>query len=162
MVELPRENPEHEFIRRTLRIVESHSEYSCEVTLQINCLLGLVVMPKEAKLLEKIPNKPYRDELKGIEVLRDNRPKEDTHNPHTLKGLVYHLRNALAHLREIDTKSENGRIKEVIFRNEYKRDEYTCPNCKRVSGGINIDVKISIDVGCIQRLMKAIVRHLDT
>jgi len=48
---------EDEFIQRTLRIIEQYKERECylgdqyyDVTLLLNCLLGLIVVPRASKL----------------------------------------------------------------------------------------------------------------
>ena len=87
------------FMRRTSAIIEEYKGPH-DATMLVNCLLGLLVVPKES-LLDKIPDEPF-DTLSswGIE------PRSITnfgqcdyghqHEP-TLRQLVRRLRNAVAH-----------------------------------------------------------------
>ena len=89
------------FMRRTLYIANSYGgEY--DATLLVNCLLGLLIVPKEA-LLEKVPDTPF-DSLAawGIDpksILCKGRSKEGHEESPTLRQLVRRLRNAVAHFR---------------------------------------------------------------
>jgi len=92
---------EKDFIERTIRLINQYNENvhkyefaeQFNYTLTINCLLGLIVMPKE-RVITYVPNDrlttQYKEEIglptseigEGIETLRD---------------LIYQLRHAVAH-----------------------------------------------------------------
>ncbi len=85
---------EKAFMKRTLELVEEYRG-PYDATILLNCLLGLLIVPKE-KSLEKIPNDPISDiEKWGIspDSIQDIGDKE----PATLRGLVINLRHAIAH-----------------------------------------------------------------
>jgi hypothetical protein len=90
---------ERAFIERSLLLVQQyHGPF--DATLLLNCLLGLLVVPKESCLLS-IPKDAIDNLAKwginpaaitsfGTSTLGDN-------DPHYLRGLVWRLRNAVAH-----------------------------------------------------------------
>lgn len=92
---------ERAFIERSLALVqEDKGPY--DAALLLNCLLGLLVVPKES-CLAAIPMDPINELQKwGISPSAiksfgsSNGPNDD---PRTLRGLVWHLRNAVAHFR---------------------------------------------------------------
>ncbi|MHC0064845.1 HEPN family nuclease [Nostoc sp. UIC 10890] len=104
---------ERNFIARTLEIVEQYEKYimesvsetqQFEVTLLINCLLGLLVLPQE-RCYKSIPAKPI-DELEEWGLSSDfiqnwgKHPSDFKPEEHcTLMEFVYRLRNAVAHTR---------------------------------------------------------------
>jgi hypothetical protein len=94
-------NFERSFSEHTLKIVKDyHGPF--EATILINCLLGLLVVPKES-MLEAIPEDPLSDLPKwGISVasIRNHgRPTQKNPRPDTLRGLVTNLRHSVAHFR---------------------------------------------------------------
>jgi len=103
---------ETEFIERTLRLIEQYysvlDDYSFNeqfnYTLTINCLLGLIVMPKE-RVISYVPiNRLTRDYLAeiGAPSLKVGA------NINTLRDLIKSLRNAVAHF-DITVISEDER-----------------------------------------------------
>ena len=92
---------EHSFMQRTLEILRSY-EGHFDATMLINCLLGLLVVPKE-QFLEAIPLDPLHGLSKwGIRpasIKRIGRKTPKNPNPDTLRGIVYNLRNSVAHFR---------------------------------------------------------------
>lgn len=92
---------ERAFIERSLALVQEYKG-PYDATLLLNCLLGLLVVPKES-CLAAIPMDPITELQKwGISPSaiksfgKSNGPNDD---PRTLRGLVWHLRNAVAHFR---------------------------------------------------------------
>jgi len=88
---------EREFMKHTLQIVrEYHGDY--DATLLLNCLLGLLIVPRES-CFKSIPEEPL-DSLPEWGISKDsihnvgNRP-----NASNLRGLVHSLRNSVAHFR---------------------------------------------------------------
>lgn len=90
---------EHSFIEHTLALVDSYKG-DFDVTLMINCLLGLLVLPKE-QFLDHIPDEPLTALKKwGIDpssIRCAGRPTQANPHPETLRGLVTNLRHAIAH-----------------------------------------------------------------
>jgi hypothetical protein len=90
---------EHSFVDHTLKVLQSYDgEY--DATILVNCLLGLLVVPKES-FLKAIPEEPLAQLHKwGIEpdsIKNPGRPTNANPNPATLRGLVINLRHAVAH-----------------------------------------------------------------
>jgi len=86
---------EHSFMQHTLEIVREYKG-PYDATLFINCLLGLLVVPRDS-FLEAIPEEPL-SELKswGIDPASIQSPGNSADSG-TLRGLVRNLRNAVAH-----------------------------------------------------------------
>ena len=105
-------------MRRTLEIVRSY-QGSYDATNLINCLLGLLVVPKETSL-DRIPTDPVSELSKwGISpgsIKRFGKCQCGTAHPQTLRQLVKRLRNAVAHFR-IDPIHKNGVCTGFEFRN---------------------------------------------
>lgn len=89
------------FMERTMQIVTKY-DGTYDATLLINCLLGLLILPKEA-LLDKIPATPL-DSLNewGIQPNSIKNPRKcDYGHQHdlSLRQLVRRMRNAVAHFQ---------------------------------------------------------------
>lgn len=103
---------ESEFVERTLKLIEQYYEvldrYPFEeqlnYTLTINCLLGLIVMPKE-RVISYVPTdrltREYQAEIGSPSL-------EVGANIVTLRDLIKALRNAVAHF-DIKVTSEDDR-----------------------------------------------------
>jgi len=92
---------EHSFMQHTLEIIREYKG-DFDATILVNCLLGLLVIPKE-KFLEAIPLDSISsfsewginpDSIKQI----GKKTKKNKY-PDTLRGFVYSLRNSVAHFR---------------------------------------------------------------
>lgn len=98
---------ELEFMRRTLRLVHNYTGPS-DATLLLNCLLGLLIVPKE-KSINKIPEDAVSDlDRWGISpssIERWGKIKGKDH-PQNLRQLVWSMRNAVAHFR-IEPQEKN-------------------------------------------------------
>jgi hypothetical protein len=94
-------NFERSFSEHTLQIVRGY-DGPFEASLMINCLLGLLVVPKET-VLDAIPESPLEELPKwGINtesILSAGRPTKANPRPDTLRGLVTNLRHSVAHFR---------------------------------------------------------------
>jgi hypothetical protein len=92
-----------------------------DATLLINCLLGLLVVPKET-VLDAIPETPLSELQKwGISPTSIKAPgiskgKNDP-KPDTLRGLVFNLRHSVAHFR-IKPVPNEGDVQAFEFRND--------------------------------------------
>ena len=107
---------ERDFMQRTLTIVrEYQGQY--DATMLLNCLLGLLIVPKE-KSIEKIPNDPISELGRwGISpgsIKRFGKCECGHRHPETLRQLVKSMRNAIAHFR-IDPVHENRKVSGFKF-----------------------------------------------
>lgn len=89
------------FVQHTLSLVQSY-EGPYDATIMVNCLLGLLLVPKES-FLKAIPEDPISS-LKdwGIDpssIRHFGRVTPGNPRPETLRGLVINLRHAIAHFR---------------------------------------------------------------
>ena len=113
-------NFERSFSEHTLAVVEAYSgEY--DATLLINCLLGLLVVPKET-MLNAIPETPLSGlsawgiEPSSIKTTGQSKGKNDP-DPNTLRGLVFNMRHAVAHFR-IKPIPSKGEVQAFEFTND--------------------------------------------
>lgn len=105
-----------DFIKRTLDILENYKG-SYEVTNLINCAVGLIIIPRENHFncldsveMEDIESK-YSINESSIRYIRDNS---------TLKNIVKHMRNSIAHGNIFQELVYDGNIKSLRFKDEYK------------------------------------------
>jgi hypothetical protein len=104
-----RDEFEKDFMSRTLKFVREYKgEYNA--TLIINCLLGLLVVPKETSY-DKIPNDPIRENLSSWGLSEECITNYGNQNPKTIRQLVRHLRNSVAHFK-IEPIQGKGRLVE--------------------------------------------------
>ncbi|MGQ0512426.1 MAG: HEPN family nuclease [Betaproteobacteria bacterium] len=93
-------NFERSFSDHTLKLVEAYGSGPHDVTLLVNCLLGLLVVPKETAL-DAVPEDPLSGLIKwGIDprsIRNPGRQVKGRPDPNTLRGLVANLRHAVAH-----------------------------------------------------------------
>jgi hypothetical protein len=92
---------ERAFIERSLLLVREYRG-PFDATLLLNCLLGLLVVPKESCLAEIPPDPIERFQEWGIEpsvVKSFGIAHKSNQDPHNLRGLVWRLRNSVAHFR---------------------------------------------------------------
>ncbi|WGQ13782.1 HEPN family nuclease [Sphingobacterium faecium] len=116
-------NLETEFIERTLHLI---SQYESQMnrypfaeqynyTLLINCLLGIIVLPKE-KTIRFLPN----DRL-TIGLLKDMGIKESQINSNIkdLRSLVIQLRHCIAHFDiSFESEGDDFLINKILFKDE--------------------------------------------
>jgi hypothetical protein len=100
---------ERDFMNRTLRLIEQYHRYvmpeidpsnQFEVTLVLNCLLGLLVLPKEL-CSALVPDKPIV-KLKGwgLKVTHiENAGHNQSIEKITLKEVIRCMRNSVAHMK---------------------------------------------------------------
>lgn len=101
---------ERAFIERSLMLIQQYNG-PYDATLLLNCLLGLLVVPKES-CLAAIPCH-YLDRFSewGIDpsvITSRGTWTKDDNDPTNLRGLVWRLRNAVAHFhfKPIPTSGE--------------------------------------------------------
>lgn len=105
-------NLEQEFIERSINLIEQYTrlcsdfpfEEQYNYTLTINCLLGLIVMPKE-RVIAFVPTTRLTNDYKAEIGLERSEISRDIS---TLRDLVNGLRNSIAHF-DINVISENER-----------------------------------------------------
>lgn len=92
---------ERSFSDHTLQLVRGY-EGPFDATLMVNCLLGLLVVPKET-VLDAIPECPLEElpswGIQRSSVKSSGRPTRSNPKPDTLRGLVANLRHSVAHFR---------------------------------------------------------------
>lgn len=101
---------ESEFIERTLKLIDQYHqvldnypfEEQFNYTLVINCLLGLIVMPKE-RVISYVPTERLTKEYQAV---IGSPSLELGANVATMRDLIKALRNAVAHF-DIKVASEN-------------------------------------------------------
>jgi hypothetical protein len=113
-------NLESEFIERTLSLIRQYYdlldqfEYKRQFnyTLTINCLLGLIVMPKE-RVISFIPNDRLTSDFKNEIGLENSIINEEIK---TLRDLIKSLRHSIAHFDiEVISENENNNIDWINF-----------------------------------------------
>lgn len=108
---------ERAFIERSLALVQEYKG-PFDATLLLNCLVGLLVVPKEA-CLASIPQVPIAELSDwGIDpkaITSFGKCDGPNNDPRNLRGLVWRLRNAVAHFRFTPVPS-SGEVKAFCFR----------------------------------------------
>lgn len=122
-------NLEYEFIERSITLIKQYegvySQFEFKeqynYTLLINCLLGLIVMPKE-RVITYIPNTRLTQEFKNKIGLKKSWINSDIRN---LKDLIIKLRHSVAHF-DISVESRNDKklIDEIIFKDKHNGTSY--------------------------------------
>ena len=107
------------FMRRTLEIARDYAG-PYDATLLVNCLLGLLIVPKEA-LIEKVPATPFQSLADwGINPTSIKSPGRceygHEHSPN-LRQLVRRMRNAVAHFR-IEPYPKTGQVQGFSFKDK--------------------------------------------
>ncbi|NLZ93412.1 MAG: hypothetical protein GX922_05300 [Firmicutes bacterium] len=103
---------EKEFVTRTLHILK-HYDGPYGVTLLVNCLLGLIVLPKEKDFGHIMEEEKLRFSDLGInaEAINWGEIKEEEQNA---TRFLRCLRNSVAHLK-IESLSKEGEIEALRF-----------------------------------------------
>jgi len=106
---------EKDFPERTIDILKSY-EGGYDVTLLLNCLLALLVLPKE-KYYERIPEEiPH-----GWGLTKEHITTVYCEAcGYKLREIVRHMRNAIAHMRIKTADDNNGNIEMVRFKDRSK------------------------------------------
>jgi hypothetical protein len=113
-------NIETDFIERTIRLIDQYNELIADLdfdeqlnfTLTINCLLGLIVMPKE-RVISFIPNDPITEEYK-----KDLGFQYSTigNGITRFRELILQLRNSVAHFKiEIESENDEFLVDYLVF-----------------------------------------------
>lgn len=114
-------NFEIEFVERTKKILEEY-EGDYDMSIILNCALGLIILPNEKRLTTPSWNTKLGDisklphfELKTFKPIK-NINNSGGYYPKTLKVLLKKVRNGLAH-QNIEPVNKNGKFIGVIIRN---------------------------------------------
>lgn len=122
-------NIEIEFIERTLELIAQYEgilykyefEQQYNYTLLINCLLGLIVFPKE-KAISYLPKERITSKLKEDMGIFKSTFNEDNVD---LKSLIIALRHSIAHFNiEFESKTPDFLIDRIVFKDKDKGDDY--------------------------------------
>ncbi|MFD1014419.1 HEPN family nuclease [Winogradskyella rapida] len=114
-------NIEHDFIDRTMKLISQYDsilhkypfEEQYNYTLLLNCLLGIIVLPKE-KFYTHIPNPIITNELKQNMGLNKSTISRDYTR---LRELIHGLRNSIAHFSfEIISNTEDFLVDNIVFK----------------------------------------------
>lgn len=83
----------NDFIARTKVLLERNYDTEYDVTLIINCLLGLLIIPKERN------KKVIDDSLFSSDLIRriTDCISKDTYSDHNMSQIIRHVRNSFAH-----------------------------------------------------------------
>jgi len=123
-----------EFIKRTKKIVEQYNKQECyygsdfyNVTLLVNCLLGLIVVPRENKLNSLTDTAIPKNLLATIKAAVDQSGNNITIK---FKEYIIGLRNGVVHFSSNDSLSFNnnsGKIEslEIIGKTNKKKNTIT-------------------------------------
>ena len=120
---------EFEFIERTLALIKQYDGIYSQFpfpeqynhTLLINCLLGLIVLPKE-KIVTYVPKEKLTQKFKNEIGLKKSWVNEDIK---TLYDLIIKLRHAVAHFDiKVESHSESFLIDEIIFKDKNNGANY--------------------------------------
>ena len=126
---------EYEFVERTLLLIAQYEgmlhkfdfKEQYNYTLLINCLTGLIVMPKE-RTISAIPADRLLSKMKTEMGLVNTVINDDITN---LKDLIVALRHCVAHFSiEIKSENDDNFIDDIICYDNQKRQGYVVANFK--------------------------------
>jgi len=114
-----------DFVKRTIKILDHYNgDYSFSNL--INCTLGLIILPYEARGSSSIFNKNIAviDSLPSFTLINFNPIKVIKNNevfyyPKSLKVLLQKIRNGLAH-QNIRPVNFDGILKSIVISNKYR------------------------------------------
>lgn len=126
---------EYEFVERTLHLISQYEslyhkypfDEQYNYTLLINCLTGLIVMPKE-RTVSSIPGDRLLSSIKTEMGLKNTVINSDVTN---LRDLIVALRHCVAHF-SIEVKSHDADflVDEIIFYDNQKGQGYAVAKFK--------------------------------
>lgn len=113
-------NQEFDFISRTKKIIEQYNDIKLpenekfEITLLINCLVGLLILPQQ-NWFDMLPSgyvisqKEWGINKKHIHVIKNGEMMD-------VKNIARHLRNSIAHYRFKAFENKSTEISSVSFK----------------------------------------------
>lgn len=123
------QNLERDFIERTLALIAQYEsdlhqyefEQQYNYTLLINCLLGIIVMPKE-RTVTRIPNDRLTVDLKNQMGLINSAVNPEIR---TIRELIIALRHSIAHFDiQINSNDPDLLVDEIVFKDRDNGDDY--------------------------------------
>jgi hypothetical protein len=116
------ENQDLDFVKRTKEILKQYDNYQIEkstkyeVTLLLNCCVGLLLLPQE-RVFDELPATIINKEEWGIspddiKTIIDNKKNVELKN---IQNIARHLRNSIAHYRFTAKPDKVDDIKEITF-----------------------------------------------
>jgi hypothetical protein len=125
------ENQDLDFVKRTKEIIEQYDSFQLntdekyEVTLLLNCFVGLLILPQQ-KLFDELPttlinSRDWGISPNDIETIIDNRRNIEEKN---VRNIARHLRNSISHYRFTAYPASVDAIKEIEFL-DYLNDKTT-------------------------------------
>lgn len=121
-------NVETEFIERTLALVSQYEgimykfdfDKQFNYTLLVNCLLGVIVFPKE-QAISYLPADRITGDLLGDMGIKESVINTDLTD---LRSLIEVLRHSIAHFDiSFESNNEDFLIDKIVFRDTYKGKE---------------------------------------
>lgn len=112
---------EAEFVQRTIALIDQYNGIIQEIpfqeqynyTLTLNCLLGLIVMPKE-RVLSYLPSDKLTLELKAEMGLHQSQLPGPEMN---LRELINKMRNSVAHFSvEVKSLTDEYLVDQILFK----------------------------------------------
>lgn len=122
-------NIEIDFIERTLELIAQYEgllhrydfEQQYNHTLLINCLLGLIVFPKE-KAISYLPKERITSKLKGDMGVINSTFNEEYKD---LRSFIIALRHSIAHFNiEFESQTDDFLIDRMVFKDKDKGEGY--------------------------------------
>ncbi len=121
-------NQEVDFINRTKTIIEQYDSFQIaekekfEVTLLLNCLIGLLIIPQqhwfECLPTELVSQKAWGINPKQISKIKDGETKN-------IKDVARHLRNSIAHYEFVVFDNSSNKISSVKFKDKDRNRNIT-------------------------------------
>jgi len=112
---------ETDFVERTLALIDQYNDMienkpfteQYNYTLTLNCLLGLIVMPKE-RAVSYLPSARLTPELKAeIGLNQSQLPGEEMN----LRELIFKMRNSVAHFCvQVESISDARLVDHIVFK----------------------------------------------
>ncbi|KAA6321365.1 hypothetical protein EZS27_028975 [termite gut metagenome] len=122
-------NSQSDFITRTKEIIKQYErgqipkEEKYEITLLLNCLVGLLIIPQQ-KWYKELPTEIISERIWGIDP--DNisaQCKSGKKQKKTVKNIATHLRNSIAHYSFGMCKGSSGKIDKIKFEDFTNNDK---------------------------------------
>lgn len=121
-------NQEFDFIKRTKSIIEQYDNFQIpekdkfEVTLLLNCLVGLFILPQQ-HWFDNVPTELISKKEWGIDKSHISFIKEtETKN---VKDIARHIRNSISHYRFKVFGNSNEKINKIKFEDFNPQNEKT-------------------------------------
>lgn len=107
---------EFDFVKRTKLILEQYDktdfleieEEKYEITLCMNCLMGLVVLPQQV-WFSQVPN----TDLNSVWFIKDKHISHIADNQYKINEIVRHIRNSVAHGNVTPMSKDKGTNKKI-------------------------------------------------